>query len=293
MTDAQTPTRLPSLRFIQTIPGGGWRDGAWMSPKHFAVAGDEGVWAYDVSTFDPRRGPVGRSGDVRAMAFAPSTRTLVLADESGQVHSNELGSGRAGFHFDASACGALRQVAVDPTGRHVAAAGEAGVLVYDLTTRNTWLLDRHRRAAAWLGDGVLAAAGGVGVEVWFWDTRGKVMSIAGDASQVAALDFLHNPQIVVVAASNGEVSLWSITGDTPQQVGAVHEPGGVAALAVAPDGEMLATGSPGGALRLWRGTAEPPATQVDGTVLALRFSPDGTQLAAVTSRGISLFAVEN
>jgi WD40 repeat protein len=294
MTDPQPSTASPAtLRLVQNIPEPGWRDGTWMSSSHFAVAGDEGVWAYDVTQHEPRRGQLGTSGDVTALVFVPATRTLALGDRDGQVHSNELGSGRAGFHAD-TGLGAIRALAADPAGRRIAAAGDAGVCIIDLATGHEWRLGEQRRAAAWLGDGVFATLGQGGVEVWDCETRGRVVSIPGNAGLVVALEYLAAPQIIAAALSNGEVAFWSMAEDPPQPRGVIRQPDGLSALAIAPDGLTLATASPAGAVRLWRDFAPepPPAVDAGSPVLALRFAADGQRLAAVTRAGISLFAME-
>jgi len=297
MTDprpAAQPGSVPgaTLQLIQNIPAAGFRDGAWMSPTHFAVAGDEGVWAYDVSVAIPRRGPLGTSTDIQSLAYLPARRTLVLGDRDGLVHSNEF-SGRAGFHVDVG-IGAIRTITGDPGGRRVAAVSDAAVCVVDLETRYEWRMGEQGRAAAWLGDGVLAVLGPAGLEVWDCETRGRVVSIPGNSSLVVTLDYLAAPQIVAAGMSNGEVAFWSMAEDPPQSRGAIRQPDGLSALAIAPDGTTLATASPAGGIRLWRDfSPQPPApTEASGKVLALRFSPDGRRLAAVTSAGISLFALQ-
>lgn len=293
MTDTQ-PSSVPqaTLQLIQNIPGPGWRDGAWMSPSHFAVAGDEGVWAYDVTHREPRRGQLGTSGDVTALAFIPGRRTLVLGDADGQVHSNEM-SGRAGFHVDLG-IGAIRAITADPGGRRVAAVSDTAVCVVDLETRYEWRMGDQGRAAAWLGDGVLAVLGRGGVEVWDCETRGRVVSIAGNAALVVALEWLPAPQIIAAGLSNGEVAFWTMAEDPPQSRGVIRQPDGLSALTVGPDGMTLATATPAGAIRVWRDFAPtpPPATDASGKVHALRFAADGQRLAAVTAAGISLFALQ-
>jgi hypothetical protein len=280
----------PTLRRLEVIHEPGWRDGAWMSPSHFAVAGDEGVWAYDVTQPEPRRAQVGTSGDVTALAYVPARRSLVIGDRDGQVHSIGFGSGRSGFHVDAGRSPIL-QLAADASGRWLAAASADGVTIADLVTGGHWRLGEQRRAVAWLGEGVFATVGRGGVEVWLCDTRGRVASMPV-GGEVIALDYLAAPGMLAAAFANGEVGFWAMEDDPPAARGTLRDPG-LAALAVAADGKTLATGSAAG-VRLWSDfTPEPPpAADAGGAVRALRFAPDGKRLAAITSIGITLFAVE-
>ena len=292
-TAGQPAAKGPTLRLLESIPEPGWRDGVWMSSSHFAVAGDEGVWAYDVTQPEPRRGQLGTSGDVTALAFIPAARSLVLGDRDGQVHSIELGSGRAGFHLGMNG-GPIVQLAADPAGRWVAAASEVDVAVVNLATRAEWRLDEQRRAVAWLGDGGFATVGRAAIEVWFCDTRGQVATLAANAAGARVVEYLAAPGMLAEGFQNGEVGFWAMADDPPASRGVLHIPGGLDALAVAPDGKTLATGSPDGAVRLWNDFSPepPPATDAGGAIQALRFAPDGRRLAAVTADGIAVFAIE-
>jgi WD40 repeat protein len=83
----------------------------------------------------------------------------------------------------------------------------------------------------------------------------------------------------------------------------VREPGLESAIAYAPDGAQIATGSLGGTIRTWntsgqqagrlpahRGTIT--AATVFGAITALAYSPDGTQIAAASATGgVGIWAV--
>jgi len=281
------------LRHLETVPEPGLRDGVWMSPTHFAAAGEAGVGLYDPSQAEPRRAPLGTSTDVTALAWVPATRTLVLGDAGGEVHSNEF-SGRSGWHVSENR-DRITALDVDPDGRRVLAVSEMDACVIDRTTGGEWRLDEQYRAAAWLGDGVFAVVGDQDVEIWFVESRGRVARVPAPAAQVRALDYLAVPQFLVIGLKDGEVGVFSLMDDPPQARGSIREPDGLSALAVAPDGMTLATASSAGAVRVWRDFSPQPPAPADayGAVLAVRFSPDGSRLAAVTEEGIALFAVED
>jgi WD40 repeat protein len=289
--DPQPSVKPVTLRHVESIPEPGLRDGVWMSPTHFAVAGEEGVGLYDLSLAEPRRGPLGTSTDVTALAWIPATRTLVLGDSGGEVHTNEL-SGRSGLHT-AENRDRITALAADEAGRRILSVSEMDLVVIDRSTGGEWRLDEQYRAAAWLGDGVLATVGDQDVEVWFCETRGRVARVAAPAAGVRTLQYLAAPQFLAIGLKSGEVAFWSMMDDPPQQRGAIRQPDGLSALAVAPDEMTLATASDAGAVRVWRDfSPQPPAAADAGApVLALRFSPDGTRLAAVTAEGIAVFAV--
>jgi len=279
------------LLHVESIPEPGLRDGVWMSPNHFAVAGEAGVGMYDVSLAEPRRGPLGTSDDVTALAWIPATRSLVLGDTGGEVHSNEL-SGRSGLHT-AENRDRITALEADMAGKRILSVSEMDVVVIDRSTGGEWRLDEQYRAATWLGDGVFATVGDRDVEVWFYETRGQVARLDAPAARVRALEYLARPGLLAIGLRDGEVAFWSLAEDPPQSRGAIRQPDGLAALTVAPDDMTLATASDSGGIRVWRDfSPEPPAAVDAGApVLALRFSPDGTRLAAVTAEGVVLYAV--
>ncbi|HKP74070.1 MAG TPA: hypothetical protein VJT67_00945, partial [Longimicrobiaceae bacterium] len=245
-TPAAAPPPAPKLvvlQHVESIAAPGLRDGVWMSPTHFAAADGEGVGVYDLSQPDPRRAPLGTRGDVTALAWVPATHTLVLGDSGGEVRSNEL-SGCAGFFVDDNR-DRITALVADPASRRVLSVSERDVCVID-PDGPEWLLDQQRRAAAWLGDGVFATVGAEGVEVWLCETRGRVARIPAPAASVRALEYLAAPQFLAVGLREGEVTVWSLADDPPQARGAIRQPDGLSALAVAPDGMTLATGSDAG-----------------------------------------------
>jgi WD40 repeat protein len=288
---SQPAVKPVALQHLESVPAPGLRDGVWMSPTHFAAAGEEGVGVYDLSEAEPRRAPLGTSTDVTALAYVAATRTLVLGDSGGEVHSNEF-SGRSGFHVSANR-DRITALVAEPDGKRILSVSEMDLCVIDRATGGEWRLGEQYRAAAWLGDGVFATVGDQEVEVWFCESRGRVARIAVPASHVRALEYLANPQFLAVGLRDGEVAFWSLADDPAQQRGVIRPPDGLSALAVGPDGMTLATASAAGAVRVWRDFSPepPPAADAGAAVLALRFSPDGRHLAAVTAEGIALFAV--
>lgn len=279
-----------SLRHMESIAEVGLHDGVWMSATHFAAAGEAGVGIYDLSQAEPRRAPLGTRDDVTALAWVARSRALILGDAGGEVRSNEF-SGRAGFFVNANR-DRIVSLVDDPESRKLLSCSERDVCVID-PDGPEWLLDGQSRAATWLGEGVFATVGPREVEIWLCETRGKVATVDAPAASVCALEYLAAPQLLAIGLTIGEVAFWSLVDDPPVARGAIRQPDGLTAFAVAPDEMTLATGTAMGAVRVWRDFApEPPRpTDAGAAVRVLRFSPDGTRLAAVTADGIMLYAV--
>jgi WD40 repeat protein len=288
---APSAPKAVTLQHLESVAEGGLHDGVWMSSTHFAVAGEAGVGMYDLSQAEPRRGPLGTSDDVTALAWVPATRSLVLGDSGGEVHSIEF-SGRSGLHA-AENRDRITALTADAAGRRILVVSEMDASVIDRSTGGEWRLGEQYRAAAWLGDGVFAIVGDRDVEVWFCESRGQVARLDAPGAGVRALHYLAKPQLLAIGLKSGEVAFWSLVDDPPTSRGVIRQPDGLSALTVAPDDMTLATASDAGAIRVWRDFAPEPPAAVDARapVVALRFSPDGSRLAAVTTEGIVLYAV--
>jgi RNA polymerase sigma factor (sigma-70 family) len=118
-------------------------------------------------------------------------------------------------------------------------------------------------------------------------------------SGILALGFSRDGRTLVTAAGKGTIRYWDAsTGKLSVRVELGDDP--IEALAVSPDGKMLATvgqsdqaGTKRGSVRLWRFGMPTQLLHIDrpdGSILSLAFSPDGTQLAtAGWDRGIHVW----
>ncbi len=150
----------------------------------------------------------------------------------------------------------------------------------------TWHSSRVN-AVAFSPDGVLALSGGDdGTLVW-WDvaTGQRINNREEEGGRIRSIAFLPSGDQVVIAGDNGLLVL--VDAATGETVRALDHPGDVFAVAVSPDGTLIASGGRDQIIRLWDtstgslvnrlGTA---STGHRDRVTALAFSPDGTALAS-------------
>lgn len=152
---------------------------------------------------------------------------------------------------------------------------------------------------AWSPDGRHIAAGTQENSVVYWQAPlgdGEPLQMSGYASKVKQLAWDHRSRHL--ATGGGEiVTVWDVSGAgpegrRPQQLEG-HEQR-VTALAYKPDGDLLASGSKDGELRLWNPRASDegvPASALGHSVEVVAWSANGARLAAAAGDGtVALFS---
>jgi WD40 repeat protein len=135
----------------------------------------------------------------------------------------------------------------------------------------------------------VAVANHDGSATW-WDLKtGAEITTVHPGAAVYRVAFLPDGGSFVTADGNGTVKVWLPSGELLMQEPNATK-GWASALAVSPDGNLIAFGNGGGAVFLWRWRAGLTASRlspVDSSfqpVGALRFSPDSRELVATASK---------
>ncbi len=151
---------------------------------------------------------------------------------------------------------------------------------------------------AWNPDGSLMATASLEPAIRLWDGRtskflanlptgGDLVNLpTGGEWGVWEIAWSNDGSTLAAACQNGEVILWDMPARRERRRWMVKpEPDGVWALAISPDGRLLATDSYG--VKLWNVSdgslvAHLPGHQTDrrGRIMAIAFSPDGATLAS-------------
>ena len=230
-------------------------NGAWL-----AAPSSIGTWLYNARTgrFKARLG----TGFVRAVAFAPDSRTLA-AGSGREIQLWRVSTGKLQASLSGHG-GFVRSVAFSPDGKTLASGGR------DRTIR-----------------------------LWELGTGMSETTPEGHAGEVEALAFSPDGKTLASAGGDFAIRLWDTKTGQPKAVLEGHT-GWIESVAFAPDGKTLASGGWDGTIRLWDAGTGQPRTVLEGLsgyglaewVWSVAFAPDGKTLASGHDHGMRLWDVE-
>lgn len=240
--------------------------------------------------------PGPKGGEAWSVAFSPDGRTLAVGydndDEAGQDRQTlalwDMATRRIRRILRGHA-GTVFSVAFSPDGQTLASASaDRTVRLWDLATgglrrKLEGHLDRVR-SAAFSPDGQMVASIGRDGSLRAWNAAtGESSSEIGQGTGGSRNLAFGRAGKLLVATLGESVGVWDVA--TWNRVKVL--PDDAYSVAFHPDGEMLATGSASGAVKLWNSTTGTMTAVLQGHqpgkrggVLGLAFSPDGKTLAS-------------
>ena len=197
--------------------------------------------------------------------------------------------------------GSIKQIAYSPNGMHVAAAGSAGIWIYDVTIhREVALLTGNMgpiSSVAFSPDGNTIISGNQDGTVWVWNTRtGAHIQTFTTADWVLSVAF--SPDGNTIASGGGHVEglgpgIQLLDIKTGKHLEAFGGPYATLSVCFSPDGELLASGDDrNNDTHLWDAQTGELIANFKGdmpfgspNVNSVAFSPNGKTIASGSSDG--------
>lgn len=251
-----------------------------------AVASNRGVWLFDADTLTKVALLEERLGWVGDIAFSPDGQLLASGVPDGTIKLWSLASRQVVAVLKGHEK-PVWSVAFSPNGKMLASGSE------DKTVK-LWQIDQEREIAtftehnrtvtsvAFSPDGQMLASGSSDSSIRLWDVRtGEKIDVL--AGHYKSLSFNPDSKILVFGDRKYGIRMWDIekeeliitlTGHTET----------VYSLEYSPGGQVLASGSYDGTVRLWNMTTRQQAALLEhtGRVVSVAFSPDGKTLATAS-----------
>jgi WD40 repeat protein len=279
-------------------------DAAFSPDGAVIVTGSDGTArTWEVATGRPLVTLAGHDGAVYAVAFSSDGTRIATAsaDESARIWDAADGAvmmTTAGQHF-----GAVQDVAFSPNGTRLATASGQSALVFDAVTgrriASFYEHDDTVASVAFSPDGTLAVSGSVDETARVWDTATgqERTALTGHHGVVAGAAFAGDGTLVVTGSSDRDVRVWDAATGAPRPP--FHSVSAVTALAVSPDGAVVATTTTITA-RTWEIATGRPGVTISGGndylnavalvghsswINALAYAPSGAMIATGSGDG--------
>jgi WD40 repeat protein len=248
----------------------------------FSGAYDKTIRRWDVDRGETTLTIKRRAGDSEALALSPRGDTVATAGTDNTIRRFDAGTGKEAVAVAGPQAGASA-VAYSPDGKLVASASVDGeIRLWDAATGKDvrrWMGPAGEVHLAFSEDGntLATGAGTDGVRLWGVADGKELQHLpAPEGDTVTCLAFGPGGKSLAVGYRQSGVRLWD-----GKQSQTLRYPGGVQAVAVSPDGKLVA-GAGSGKVVLWDARSSQELRQLGraAPVAALAFSPDSRKLAA-------------
>jgi WD40 repeat protein len=245
---------------------------------------------------------------IKSWGFTAAGDAVIASDQRGLVRVLDAVTGR---ERAAARVAALAFVALAPDGRHAAiGTGRGEIYSWDFVAGdaprllaggggNVFVM-RYSRD----GTKLYSAGGDHAVRIRDAATGRELAMLAGHAGTIEALDVARDDTRIATGSVDGTGILWDVASRRPIAVLSGLALDKVGTIEWSPDGAHVVTTSSDGTFRLWDARGNPEIAfeglpgagdarrSLAGSVIAAKFSPDGTRLLTASSREVRVRRVD-
>jgi WD40 repeat protein len=269
--------------------------------KFLAVAGEDGVWSWDVLRRKPLAGPLqGLHGGAPTVTFSPDGNLLAAGGVDGMVRFWDVHTWQPYGEPLKGHAGTVYTLAFSGDGKTLASGGgDRTVRLWDVATRRLlWeTLQLHTdpvSGVAFSPDGKTLASAGEAVRLWDVEHGRPFGKPLGDAAN--SVRFSPDGKTLASASArfNGTIGLWDVT--SGQSVGKLDngQKSDIYKMSFTADGRVLAGASSDGNVWLWdvakQQLLEEPLAGHSNDVTGVAFSRDGILASAGADHTVRLWS---
>ncbi|KAJ1300444.1 hypothetical protein OPQ81_005262 [Rhizoctonia solani] len=246
------------------------------------------IHVWDAQSGNTIFGPIqAHTGLIRCIGCSPDGKYIVSGSHDQTIRIWDAHNGNMILGPLEAHTGTITSVAFSPDSSRIISACERGlVCTWDVYQHNTTphsinAPSHHITCVKFASDGTYFVSGSEEGTICTWDARTgdmKVGPIEAHTDRILAVDILNDR--VVSSSRDGRICVCdAVTGQVV--LGPLQVSSWIGAVAYSPDGKLIATGSKNG-VDVWDAQngslVLDPRTDLDGLVLSVRFSPDGTRI---------------
>ncbi|MDJ0508825.1 MAG: hypothetical protein QNJ64_06195 [Crocosphaera sp.] len=236
--------------------------------------------------------------NVISVAFSPDGKWLAIGDTNAQIYLWRIGESRPILHHIIDSNNFwVRAIAFSPDSKIISSGGEDGnIHLWEVETRRTIAifsghLDRIR-ALSYSANGQLLASSSDDRTVRIWDFNRKelITILTKHQDKVRWVIFHPYKDTLISASQDNQICLWDVNTSGAKLITLFrlkeNKNNLLRAIAVSPDGEILASGTDDGMLSLWNLETgqfkQSLSHNHNDWIISLAFSPNGDQIASAS-----------